>query len=105
MEKNNILSLECDGQLIEGDDNLLNHASDYYADLFGPPIEYDVQLDPDLWEGVSTVSDTENTFLCRPFSEEEIKGDLDLMKKTKLQGQTRSQSNFIRGVGKSLRMT
>jgi len=49
--KNNIISLEKDGCMIEGDENLLKHASEYYSDLFGPPIEYNVQLDPTLWEG------------------------------------------------------
>ena len=48
--KNNIISLECDGQLIEGDENLLKHASEYYTDLFGPPVEYEVQMDPEIWE-------------------------------------------------------
>ena len=37
--KNNIISLEKDGCMIEGDENLLKHASEYYSDLFGPPIE------------------------------------------------------------------
>ena len=98
--KNNILSLEYDGQLIEGDDNLVNHASDYYADLFGPPIEYDVRLDPDLWEGVPTISDTENTFLCRPFSDEEIKGALDLMEKNKAAGPDKIPIEFYQGCWK-----
>jgi hypothetical protein len=36
--KNAIVSLETDGQLIEGDENLLVHAIEYYSDLFSPPI-------------------------------------------------------------------
>jgi len=40
--KNAIVSLETDGQIIEGDENLLVHAIEYYSDLFSPPIEYDV---------------------------------------------------------------
>ena len=45
-EKNNIISLEKDGQVIEGDDKLLEHATEYYSELFGTPIEYEVQMDP-----------------------------------------------------------
>jgi len=37
-EKNNIISLEKDGQVIEGDDKLLEHATEYYSGLFGTPI-------------------------------------------------------------------
>ena len=51
--KNNIISLENDGQVIEGDENLLKHASEYYTELFGPPVEYEVQMDADIWEKYS----------------------------------------------------
>jgi len=47
-EKNNIISLEKDGQVIEGDDKLLEHATEYYSELFGTPIEYEVQMDPSI---------------------------------------------------------
>jgi hypothetical protein len=80
-EKNNIISLDNDGQLIEGHDNLLEHASNYYSDLFGPPVEYDVQMDPVVWEDIPKVSFSDNELLCRPFSEKEIKDALDLMEK------------------------
>ena len=53
----------------------------YYSDLFGPSIEYEVQLDPSLWDGIPKVSEEENTFLCRPFSENEIKEALNQMEK------------------------
>jgi hypothetical protein len=70
--KNNILSLEDNGQIIEGDDNLLKRASAYYAELFGSPEEYEVQMDYDIWDNIPHVSDEDNTFLCRPFTEKEI---------------------------------
>ena len=34
--KNTIISLDKDGLIIEGDENLLQHATEYYSDLFGP---------------------------------------------------------------------
>jgi len=37
-EKKNIISLEKDDQVIEGDDKLLEHATEYYSGLFGTPI-------------------------------------------------------------------
>jgi hypothetical protein len=33
--KNTIISLSSDGGVIEGDDNLLKHVTDFYKDLFG----------------------------------------------------------------------
>jgi hypothetical protein len=46
--KNQIFSLENEGVVIEGDDDLLKHATDYYAELFGPPTDYEVQMDLDI---------------------------------------------------------
>jgi hypothetical protein len=71
-EKNNIISLESEGQMIEGDENILKHATDYYTDLFGPPTEYDVQMDPNIWASIPRVSISENDDSCKPFSEQEI---------------------------------
>jgi len=88
--KNTILSLEKDGNLIEGDEKLLEHASEYYAELFGPPVEFEVQMDPTIWDDVPKVSDSDNSFLCRLFSEEEIKIALWKMEKTRQQGLIRS---------------
>ena len=72
-KKNNIISLEKDGQVIEGDDKLLEHATEYYFELFGTPIEYEVQMDPSIWEDAPKVSSNDNSILCRPFTETEIK--------------------------------
>jgi hypothetical protein len=69
--------------MIEGDENILKHATEYYTDLFGPPIEYDVQMDSDIWTNIPRVSDSDNEILCKPFSEQEIKNALDQMEKIK----------------------
>lgn len=81
--------------MIEGDENLLKHASDYYSDLFGPPIEYDVQLDPLLWDELPKVTKEENDFLCRPFSEKEIKDALFQMEKNKDAGPVKIPIEFF----------
>jgi hypothetical protein len=79
--KNNIISLEREGQMIEGDENILKHTTEYYTDLFGLPIDYDVQMDSDIWASIPKVSLSENDTLCKPFLEQEIKYALDLMEK------------------------
>jgi hypothetical protein len=67
----------------EGDDKLLEHATEYYSELFGPPTEYEVQMDPTIWEDATKVSSSDNITLCRPFSETEIKEALWKMEKNK----------------------
>lgn len=71
--KTTIISLEAGNTLIEGESNILDHATVYFKSLFGPEITHDVYVTPDLWDGCKKVSDDENRKLCRPFSETEIK--------------------------------
>jgi hypothetical protein len=78
-----IVSLEKVRVVIEGDDNLLQHATNYYTNLFGPEDDHDIQIDPDLWSELSQVSIDENVELCKPFSENEIKNVLFQMETNK----------------------
>jgi hypothetical protein len=48
---------------------------------FGPPEEYEVQMDSNIWDNIPQMSDEDNTFLCIPFTEKEIKDALDQMEK------------------------
>ena len=79
--KNTVLSLENDGEIIEGDENLLNHATEYYTNLFGPEMGHNIHIDQSLWNELEQVSDLDNELLCKPFTEQEIKDALDKMKK------------------------
>jgi hypothetical protein len=47
-EKNTIISLTSDNGEIEGDDNLLKHATDYYKELFGYGVGNAFALSPEL---------------------------------------------------------
>jgi mannosylglycoprotein endo-beta-mannosidase len=49
--KNTILSFEHGDNTIEGDENLLTHATDYYSDLFGHVPAFNIQLSEHLWDG------------------------------------------------------
>lgn len=84
--KNTILSLEKDGEVIEGDDNLVKHASEYYSELFGPVPQNNIQLDSSLWNNSYMVSESDNQNLCLPFSEAEIKEALFQMESNKAPG-------------------
>ncbi|CAN6252305.1 unnamed protein product [Urochloa humidicola] len=71
--KNTIFSLQHEDSQIEGDENILNHATMYYKSLFGPSDSPKFKMDPDCWDQHEKVTDQENEVLTRPFSEEEIK--------------------------------
>jgi len=84
--KNTILSFKKEDEIIEGDSNLLAHATEYYKTLFGPEQGHSFPLDPDLWDENELVQDFENEILTQPFSEEEIKEALFQMEKNKAAG-------------------
>lgn len=71
--KNTIISHEKEGVCIEGDENLLKHASEYYSELFGPVTQHDIHMDPSIWNDSFILSESDNEILCQPFSELEIK--------------------------------
>lgn len=76
MKKNMIISLENEGNVIEGHENLLNHATSYYNDLFGPIAYSSCMLDPELWRDAMNVTEEDNNQLCKASSESEIKEPL-----------------------------
>lgn len=84
--KNTILSLEHGENTIEGDENLLAHATEYYSELFGPAPKFNIQINESLWEGAIRLSESDNDQLCRPFSETEIWNALSQMGKNKVAG-------------------
>jgi hypothetical protein len=71
--KKRITCLETDKGIIEDNDQMLNHAVDYYKNLFGPEPMSGVRLDADFWDDDDKVSIQENELLEAPFSENEIR--------------------------------
>lgn len=66
---NTIVSLEKDGDIIEGDENLIQHATEYYSELFGLGEEHNIHIDNSLCEELEIVNEVDNAHLCSPFSE------------------------------------
>jgi len=93
--KNNVLFLESDGHVIEGDENLLNHATEYYTELFGPVDDHNIHIDSSLWGELEQVSEEENQMLTRPFSEPKIKEALFQMEKNKAAGPDKIPIEFF----------
>lgn len=84
--KNTILSFQDGEQIIEGDDKLLEHATEYYKSLFGP-VDYNrLPLSPDLLNNSAKLNDQDNEVLCKPFSEADIKAALYQMEHNKAAG-------------------
>jgi hypothetical protein len=74
---NTMFSLNNNNVLIEGTENLLNHATDYYKNLFGPAASNLIPFDVDMWNPHEKLSPEENLHICRPFTLEEVKSALD----------------------------
>jgi hypothetical protein len=84
--KNTIMYFNSEEGRIEGDDNLLKHATEYYKTLFGHGSGNTISLDPDLWVEGEMVNDLDNEEITKPFFEKEIMGALDQMEKNKAAG-------------------
>jgi hypothetical protein len=78
-----IFSLQDGVVSIQGDKDLLEHATNYYKSLFGPGGGNAIEFDHNLWSKESMVSELENLELIKPFSDEEIKFALFQMDKNK----------------------
>ena len=78
--------------LIKGDDiimgtsDLLNHATNFYKELFGLAQGNMFPLSNNLWHEGELLNDEDNEWLNRPFSESEIKSALFQMETNKVAG-------------------
>lgn len=83
---NTIFSLMHNDQNIEGDSNIVEHATNYYKDLFGPAAPPGFAMDPTCWDEEEKVDSHDNEELCKAFSEEEIKEAIFSMEKNTAPG-------------------
>jgi hypothetical protein len=84
--KSTIFSLKNGETLIQGDEELLQHATDFYRDLFGPEEDRGVRLDESVWHTDEKLNDSDRERLCRRFTMEEVKDVIDQMEKNKAAG-------------------
>jgi len=102
--KNTIFSLKHNENVIEGDAALVEHATHFYKDLFGPSPPSGVHLDQGSWGQSELVTEQENVELEKPFSEAEIKDAVFSMDRNTSPGQTIFQLSSINISGVSLKM-
>jgi hypothetical protein len=69
---------------ILGTESILEHASDFYRELFGPGTGDTLELDDGLWPLDEWVTDEENLELTKQFQEEEIRRALFQMERNKI---------------------
>lgn len=81
---------------IEGTENLLNHATAYYKELFGPAPGNLFHLSPDTWGSHEKLNDEDNEFLTRPFSEEEVRKALFEMESNRAPGPDNILAEFYK---------
>ena len=84
--KNTIFSLQHEGESIEEDGKILEHATAYYKDLFSPAEKPLFKLSTDTWDEQEKVTKEENDSLCRPFTLDEIKKVIFSMEKNTAPG-------------------
>ena len=68
-----IHSLKAGKVEIEGTDNLITHATDFYKELFGPAQGNHFHLDPNTWSESEKLSEDDSRDLCREFTETEVR--------------------------------
>jgi hypothetical protein len=79
--KSPIFSLKHGDSVVQGDEDLLSHATEFYKNLFGPVEDRGVRLSADVWSSEERLNDTDRENLSRRFTEEEVKNVVDQMKK------------------------
>jgi hypothetical protein len=70
------LSLDNNGIIVEGTYNSVNHATEYYKDLFGPAHGNLFHIDQNLWSPNEKLIEEDNSDMIKPFSEHEVKDAL-----------------------------
>jgi hypothetical protein len=78
--KNTIFHLEKDGENIDKEEEILNHATTYYKTLFGPSESPTFTLDPNCCGQQEKITKEENSLLTKPFTEIEINMVVKTMK-------------------------
>ena len=92
--KNTIHSMNVGDVTIEGTDNILRHATDFYKSLFGPSPGNLFLLDPEIWGDNERLDEADNLILTRPFSEEEVKIALFSMNSNRAPGPDNIPAEF-----------
>jgi hypothetical protein len=65
--------LENNGEILEDNASMLEHAREFYQTIFGKEPRRNFKLDPEFWEDDERVRNEENELLEALFSEEEIR--------------------------------
>jgi hypothetical protein len=84
--KRTIFSLKKGDTIVQGDAALLEHATAFYKDLFGPVIDSGIRLREDVWNEEEKINTLDSAELDKRFTLEEIKDVIDNMKKNKAAG-------------------
>jgi hypothetical protein len=84
--KNTIFSLKHDDQTIERDGAQVEHATQFYKELFGPSTSSGIHMEPGCWGPSEMVTIQENKDLEKSFSESKIKNPIFSMEKNTAPG-------------------
>lgn len=94
--KNTIHSFVNGDVVIEGTENLLRHATDFYKELFGPANGNMFHLDPNTWSIREKISVEDNDLITSRFTEEEVRKALFSMESNKAPGPDNIPAEFYK---------
>jgi hypothetical protein len=94
--KRTIFSMKDGDNVIQGTADMLNHATAFYKNLFGPATDSGIGLNSQIWSDDEKISAEEKDILDRVFSEEEIKNTIDHMENNKASGSDRIPAEFYK---------
>ena len=89
-----IIQLEQDEGTVVGHENLKLYISNYYKQLFGPPVDYAVTLDVSVVADIPQLQSGDNETLFAPFTEKEVFEAIAQMKPNKAPGLDRFPAEF-----------
>jgi hypothetical protein len=64
----------------------MEHATDFYKQLFGPVVDFGVRLNDSIWDENEKLDENDRNILNAPFTEEEIHQAISQMEKNKAAG-------------------
>jgi hypothetical protein len=84
--KRTMFSLKDGDRTIQGTSALMEHATEFYKQLFGPVVDSGVRLDDSIWDENEKLDENDRNILNAPFTEEEIHHAISQMEKNKAAG-------------------
>jgi hypothetical protein len=99
-----IFQMDNGDNTLQKEEDILEHAIEYYKTLFGPSEKPLFDLDPDCWKHEEKVTEEENEALTKPFSLEELRVAIFTMETNTAPGPDHIPVEFYQKSWKSIKL-